>query len=218
MKRPVEKCVRDVLEVFSANGWGDADEEQAEKMARFAAELLKWNRTFNLTAITDPVEVAELHFLDSLAIVPLLPEGAGVLDVGTGGGFPGVPAAIVRPDIEVLLVDRTEKKVAFLKNLVARLEIPNASARHLRLEGLPKEEGIGPFDVVVSRAFTAPEKWFPFAKAYLRQGGRILSMVGAETYEIEALAEASGLDPSGFSERRYLLPHGQKRGLIAWQG
>jgi len=103
------------------------DAEQRALLARHVDVLLKWNKSVNLTAITDPVEVVEKHLLDSLALAPLVPKGT-LLDAGTGGGFPGIPIRIARPDVEVLLVDSSQKKIAFLKNFIAETRITGVQA------------------------------------------------------------------------------------------
>jgi 16S rRNA (guanine527-N7)-methyltransferase len=146
-------------------------------LLRHVELLLKWNRTINLTAITDPAEVVEKHVLDSLAIAALVPAGT-LLDAGSGGGFPGIPVRLVRPDVEVLLVDSVGKKVAFLKNLLAELSLPGLKARSLRLSGNPVADGIPPVDAAVARAFASPADWLSLAAPYVRTGGRILCMAG----------------------------------------
>src|SRR5260370_16782892 len=88
---------------------------QLKLLGRHVDLLLRWNKSINLTSITDPEEVVEKHVLDSLALVPVLPSGS-LLDAGSGGGFPGIPGAIARPDLEAVLVDSVQKKFAFLKN------------------------------------------------------------------------------------------------------
>lgn len=213
MKEPVEKCVARVAEE-AGRRFGFAPAPGSEvKLGAFAAELVRWNRSINLTSITEPEAVAELHFLDSLAVVPLVPEGATVLDVGTGGGFPGVPLAAVRPDLQITLVDRTEKKILFLKTTLARLGIANARPAHLRLEGNPAAEGLAPFDVAVSRAFAAPEDWLPLARAYVKPGGRIIAMLGADQPGEPELGEALGGDRV-IAFQRYVLPSGHQRALL----
>ena len=152
-------------------------EESVAPLLRHVELLLKWNRTINLTAITDPAEVVEKHVLDSLALAPLLPAGR-LLDAGTGGGFPGVPVRLVRADVEVTLVDSVGKKVAFLKNLLADLRLSGATARALRMGGAPAAEGLTGFDAAVCRAFSTPEQWLPLAAHYLRPGGRAFCMAG----------------------------------------
>src|SRR6266851_9969029 len=99
------------------------DPEQLKLLGRHVDLLLKWNKSINLTSITDPDEVAEKHVLDSLAVVPVLPSGS-LLDAGSGAGFPGIPAAIARPALAVTLVDSVQKKVAFLKSALAELRLP----------------------------------------------------------------------------------------------
>lgn len=191
-------------------GLGDA---ALGTLGQFASELLRWNEKVNLTSITDPGEVAELHVFDSLAIAPFVPEQSSVLDVGTGGGFPGVPLAIARPDLQVTMVDRTERKILFLKTTLARLRVGNARARQVRIEGAPTAEGIDEADVAVSRAFTAPEAWLDLARAYVRPRGRILAMLGSEqpdAAELDRLmrpGESIALHP-------YTLPSGARRALL----
>lgn len=212
----VEKAIDAAVAGAVECGWADPGPDQRDRLVDLVEQLLKWNRTFNLTAITAPREVAELHILDSLAVAPLLRGGEEVLDVGTGAGFPGLPVAIVRPDSSWTLVDRTEKKVAFLKTVAARLRIANVRPLHLRLEGEPEREGLGPFDVAVSRAFTAPEKWLPFAAPYVRSGGRVIAMLGGQPVDEEALASELGVARKSLEQISYRLPSGARRGLLVW--
>src|SRR5256885_322791 len=117
------------------------DAEQRALLARHVDVLLKWNKSVNLTAITDPVEVVEKHLLDSLALAPLVPKGT-LLDAGTGGGFPGLPVRVARRDVEVLLVDSSQKKIAFLKNFIAETRMTGVQAIAIRLAGDPAGEGL----------------------------------------------------------------------------
>lgn len=212
----VENAIREALDTARARSWVDLGGPEAERLVDLVRTLLKWNRTFNLTSITEPRKVAELHVLDSLALAPHLETGSEVLDVGSGAGFPGLPMAIARADTRWTLVDRTEKKVAFMKNAIARLGIENARALHLRLGGDPRREGLERFDTVVSRAFTAPEKWLPFASAYARPGGRVIAMLGNQIPDLDRLAEELGLERGSFEELAYRLPSGASRGLLIW--
>ncbi len=164
------------------------------------ALLLKWNRTINLTAITEPIEVLEKHLLDSLAVAALVPTGR-LLDAGTGGGFPGVPIRLVRPDVEVVLVDSVAKKVAFLKSLAAELRLTGVRAAALRLAGQPDAEGLGRFEGSISRAFAAPQEWLALARPYLAPGGRAIAMAGPR----DPLPEQAG-ELELIERRDYALP------------
>src|SRR5438067_6149530 len=153
------------------------DAEQRTLLARHVDVLLKWNKSVNLTAITDPVEVVEKHLLDSLALAPLVPKGT-LLDAGTGGGFPGIPIRVARPDVEVLLVDSSQKKIAFLKNFVAETRITGVQAIALRLSGNPAGEGLSRVHSAVSRALAPPPEWLMLAEHYVLPGGLVFCMLG----------------------------------------
>lgn len=188
----------------------------AAKLEAFAAELIRWNRKVNLTSIVEPSIITEKHLLDSLAVVSRIPAGVDVLDAGTGGGFPGLPLAIVRPDVRVLLVDSTEKKVLFLKTVLARLDVSNAGVVQVRMEGHPDREGLERMDVAVSRAFVAPEQWLRLGAEYVRAGGRVVAMLGAE--EPDVVASRSGVEAAEVIETSsYRLPSGDRRGIVVRQ-
>src|SRR6266581_8003725 len=110
-------------------------DEQVDQFLRYRQELLDWNARFNLTAITDPDEILFKHFLDSLSLLSVYdkPE-ARVLDIGAGAGFPGLPLKIVRPQWQVVLVEATRKKVAFLQHMIETLQLKNVEAVHARAE------------------------------------------------------------------------------------
>lgn len=130
----------------------DAADEQAEKLVRFYVMLIERNNVMNLTAITDAEGVASRHFADSLLARELIPAGAKVIDVGTGAGFPGIPLAIMRPDIELTLLDSLNKRILFLNDVLKELGIP-AKAVHSRAEDGGRDGSLRErFDVAVSRA------------------------------------------------------------------
>ena len=151
--------------------------DQLKLLGRHVDLMLKWNKSINLTAITDPEEVAEKHVLDSLAVVPVLPQGS-LMDAGTGAGFPGIPAAIAKPDLEVVLVDSVQKKVAFLKSALAELRLPRVKAFALRLEGNPSKEDLPRVHAAVARAFAPPHQWLSLAEQYVLPGGVAICMLG----------------------------------------
>lgn len=173
---PVEKA----LPVLAAEATRRGLPISAEALRKFGwlvEELRRWNQQVNLTAIEAPGPALELHVLDSLLASKLLPEGAHLLDVGTGGGFPTLPLAIVRPDLRFEARDRTAKKLVFVRHAAASLGLGGVVVRHARVEpGLPREA----FDVAISRAFTAPAAWLALARGLVRPGGRIVVMLGAD--------------------------------------
>jgi 16S rRNA (guanine527-N7)-methyltransferase len=154
---------------------------QADALSWLADELVRWSSRINLTAILDPIEMADKHILDSLAVLRVLGPGARtLLDAGAGAGFPGLPLAIAREDLAVTLVDAVAKKVGFLKHVIAQLGLaPRVRALHLTLRGDPAAEGLEPFDVAVSRALADPIRWGALAIPYVRDGGSLVVMAGA---------------------------------------
>ncbi|NIO38993.1 MAG: 16S rRNA (guanine(527)-N(7))-methyltransferase RsmG [Burkholderiales bacterium] len=144
--------------------------------------LAKWNRVYNLTSLQDEVEWVSHHFLDSLSILKLLPSGL-LLDVGSGGGFPGVPIAIANPEREVVLLDSNLKKTAFLRQVVAELSLRNVTVATTRVEDFDPDRV---FDVVVSRAFSDLQTFLRLGARLCRQDGTLLAMKGA--YPADELA------------------------------
>lgn len=183
--------------------------EQLKMLGRHVDLLLKWNKSINLTAITDPDEVVEKHVLDSLAVVAVLPSGS-LLDAGSGAGFPGIPAAIARPDLEVTLVDSVQKKVAFLKNTLAELRLPKVKALAVRLQGDPAEEELQRVHAAVSRAFAAPLEWLTLAEQYVLPGGVAICMLGPSE---EVPEQVGGLKLQ--ETLRYQLPYSKAQRRLA---
>ena len=163
-------------------------EGQLEQLLAYLALLQKWNRVYNLTAVRDPQDMLTHHLLDSLAAVgPLLrhtrARAAKVLDVGSGGGLPGVVLAICRPELEVRCVDTVGKKAAFIQQVAASLKLPHLQGVHARVETLA-----GPFDVIASRAFAALPDFVRWSRQALAPGGVWMAMKGKlPQAEIDAL-------------------------------
>ena len=109
-----------------------------QKLLAFRDLLLKWNKIYNLTALRDPAQAISHHLLDSLVILPHVGVG-NLLDVGSGGGLPGIPLAIVRPELAVMLVDTVQKKTTFLQQAVIELGLKNAAVHHARVEEMSGE-------------------------------------------------------------------------------
>lgn len=140
--------------------------------------LLKWNRVYNLTAIRDRATMETHHINDALAVLEYVPNtrDARLLDVGSGGGIPGIPIAIVRPDWQVTLVDSNQKKVAFLTQAAIELRLPNVHALATRIEDLQSDR---PFDIVISRAFSDVATFARLASPHVGPDGMLVAMKGA---------------------------------------
>jgi 16S rRNA (guanine527-N7)-methyltransferase len=157
-------------------------DEQLQNFQRYYQELDLWNSRFNLVASTESAEeVFVKHFLDSLTLVPFLPLPDGrLLDIGTGGGFPGIPLKIALPGLKVTLLEASRKKVSFLKSLCRTLKLEGMSILQERLESLLKEESSrGCFDTVVSRAALKLPQYLQAAGVLVSPSGLIFAMKGA---------------------------------------
>lgn len=168
------------------------DEKVIAAIGDYLARLLAMNEHMNLTAIKDPVEVWERHALDALTLLPLLAElgaGARLVDVGSGGGLPGIPLAIARPDLKVTLVEATQKKAAFLAGVAAALGLGNVTVRAERAEQLGAGDLHGAFEVVTARAVGRLAMLVPLTAPFARPGGMILLVKGQRADE--ELAEAA---------------------------
>jgi len=136
------------------------------KLLIYKELLIKWNKSFNLTSVKNR-EVVTHHFLDCLSIIPFI-KSSSLLDVGTGAGLPGIIIAIVKPDIKVSLIDKVGKKIAFIKRVVAELEIKNIDTYHDRVELLTSEEK---YDGIISRAFSNMDDFIKSTKHLIKSQG-----------------------------------------------
>ncbi len=154
-------------------------DHQAALMSLHAKELILWNKKINLTAITDPFRMAEKHFVDSIAALSFFKNEKSLLDVGSGGGFPGIPLKIMNPLLRVVLIDASRKKVNFLKQVIRILQLENIDAIHSRVEDLHENQTYkNKFDAVISRAFTNLSDFVMLAAPFLKKGGNIYAMKG----------------------------------------
>ena len=180
-----QALVKSGLDSFSVS----ADSKQIEQLACHAAEMLKWNKTTNLTSIKDPSEVAVKHVVDSAAIVHDCAGFHNIMDIGTGGGFPGIPLGILLPNLQVTLVETIRKKVTFLKHAIRSTGLKNIKAIQARGEELSGDTGFGGhYDAVVCRAFSGLDNFANMAIPYLKENGVLLAMKGREKeHETELL-------------------------------
>jgi 16S rRNA (guanine527-N7)-methyltransferase len=173
------------------------------RLANHLALIEKWNAVHNLTAVRDPARMVTHHVIDSLSASKYIPHGATVLDVGSGAGFPGLPLAITRPDLQVTVLDSIQKKAAFLQHSIATLKIHNATSVCTRVEAWATAQR---FSIVVSRAFSELQEFALLSRNLLAPDGRLFAMKGvyphdeiarlpsSVTIETVALLHVPGLD------------------------
>lgn len=149
--------------------------EQVEKLLDYLALLAKWNSVYNLTSVRDPLQMLTLHVLDSLAAVPAFADAKHVLDVGAGGGLPGMVLAITRPDVKVSMIDTVHKKTAFLTQVKAELGLANVTVYTKRVEQLEVKQK---FDVITSRAFADLTDFVNWSGHVLEEGGQFIALKG----------------------------------------
>ncbi|MBQ9364682.1 MAG: 16S rRNA (guanine(527)-N(7))-methyltransferase RsmG [Schwartzia sp.] len=159
------------------------DDYRLKQFDTYFGMLIDWNEKINLTAITEPHEVAVKHFIDSLSChdEKYFSDGASVIDVGTGAGFPGIPLKIFRPDIKLTLLDSLQKRVNFLSAVCDTLSIKDVEIIHARAEdGARQKEHRERYDVAVSRAVARMSVLAEYALPYVRTGGYFLALKGAK--------------------------------------
>src|SRR5690348_14832705 len=165
------------------------DEGAPERLLAYLALVAKWNKTYNMTAVRDPLAMVSHHLLDSLAVLPHLPmPSAGRLaDAGSGAGLPGIPLAIARPDWTVVLAEANQKKAAFLRQAAIELKLRNATVHEGRVEGWQPAQH---FSIVISRAFSRLAQFARTCAHLLSRDGALVAMKGALRHdELAELAE-----------------------------
>ena len=189
-----------------------------QPFARYCQLLQEWNQRMNLTAITDDQGVAEKHFLDSLLPLTLweLPRGARLVDVGTGAGFPAVPIKLLRPDIQITLLDSLQKRLTFLEAVCSQLGI-QAELLHARAEDAGRDPARRErYDVATSRAVAGMDLLAEYCLPLVRPGGVLLALKGSGG-AAEARAGAAMVERCGGTLRavkEYALPSGDRRTLV----
>jgi len=189
----------------------DLPSDARAKLAAYLDLLAKWNRVYNLTAIRDRARMESHHVDDALAVLPFLPakDACRLLDVGSGGGIPGIPLAIARPGLRVVLLDANTKKAAFLQQAAIELALANVRVVASRIEDFADDAR---FDVVISRAFAELAPFARLALPHVADGGIIVAMKGAcPRDEIAALpggvavVSVPALDVPGLGAQRHLV-------------
>ena len=199
----------------AAAGLGlEVPESQQEALLSYLALLQRWNGAYNLTAVRDPAQMLTQHIADCLAVVgPLRRQmGSGpfrLLDVGSGGGLPGVVIAILNPLVQVTCVDTVGKKAAFLQQVSAELHLGNLRSRHARVESMKGEF----FEVVASRAFASLQAFVDLTRRQLPQDGVWMAMKGKPPTEELAQLPA---DVTVFHVEQLVVPGLEAERCIAW--
>jgi 16S rRNA (guanine527-N7)-methyltransferase len=180
--------------------------ETIEKIQLFIARLLEKNKVMNLTAITQEEEIADSHLLDSFLLLPYL-RGESLIDVGSGAGFPGMLVKLLRPELKLVLLDSTKKRISFLEELIAELGLSQITAVHGRAEEVAHlPEYREKFDTAVARAVSSLDILLELCLPLVKTGGRFLAMKGKDD-ELDLAAKALPVLGAGKARaEHYLLP------------
>jgi len=168
------------------------DDKPAEDLAKFIEMMLEYNKTHNLTSITDVDEVILKHLLDSVLPIKLLNESDRILDIGCGAGFPSVPLAIINRNLNITAIDSVQKKIDFVNSVKNELKLDNLTVKHTRIEDFARLEGEREcYDIVVSRAVAPLNVIIEYSAPMLKDGGYILAYKGVNYQEeIKVAAKA----------------------------
>lgn len=171
----IEECKELKLEI---------NEKMQEQFYTYMELLIKWNENVNLTAITEPKEVLQKHFIDSLTILAYIDENSSIIDVGTGAGFPGIPVKIVKKNIKVTLLDALNKRLNFLNDVIDNLQLSNIETIHSRAEEAGKNKDLREkFDIATSRAVAPLNILVEYLLPFVKVGGKCLCMKGSNIEE-----------------------------------
>jgi len=150
----------------------DVTDDQCDALVAYLELLVKWNKVINLTAVRNPTEMVRRHILDSLSVHEHIDSNT-LIDVGTGAGLPGIPLAILKPHMNVTLIDSVAKKTRFIQQVLTELKLSNATVLHNRVEEVEMTA-----EVVIARAFAAPEKLAVLTRHLLPSSGQLVAMTG----------------------------------------
>ncbi len=210
----------DLILQYAAEALIEITEGQARLMSRHVRIMLEWNSRFNLTRITAPEEVIIKHLLDSIVPAKYLPSSGNALDVGSGAGFPGIPLKIVHPDLQMVLLESSRKKVSFLAAAAASLAVPGIRALHGSWQDLRQRgENAGKFQLIVMRAIKPePEHISRLASSLLAPGGffarwEVLDS-SAEEADIRERKGKGRFDVEFYGDFDYSLPGVTRRRVV----
>lgn len=193
--------------------------DAVEQLAIYAQELVTWNKRMNLTAVTDPRDVAIKHFIDASAPAADLSRSVYVMDIGSGGGFPGIVLKVIKPSLKMTLIDASRKKVSFLKHIIRTLRLTHCDAIHTRAETLAQNPNyINTYDAVVCRAVSNVATIVSWALPFLTETGHIIAMKGKHVQpELDEFLAFRSKDAAALNveTRFYNLPYStSKRTMV----
>ncbi len=179
--------------------------EKQQLLLQYLALLHKWNKVYNLTAVRKPPEMVTLHLLDSLSVLPYI-RGSNLLDVGSGGGLPGIVLAICLPELEVTTIDTVQKKAIFMRQVKGELHLDNLNVVHQRVERFEPEQ---PFETIISRAFSEIDVLMALTQHLLAENGHWFAMRGVSPSKVLAdlgvkHCEVYPLSVAGLEAERHL--------------
>lgn len=208
--------ISEILKAWAEDNEIPMNEVQLEKFEMYAQLLVEWNEKINLTAITEPKEIAVKHFIDSLTILTNceIKHGARMIDVGTGAGFPSIPIKLLRNDVQLTLLDSLNKRLVFLRNLCEKLGI-DAVTVHARAEEAGRlKEHREQYDIAVSRAVANLPSLCEYCMPFVKKGGAFVAMKGKDGFSELKVAKNAINTLGGTYEGNgeYItLPNGEKR-------
>ncbi|RPF43131.1 16S rRNA m(7)G-527 methyltransferase [Hydrogenoanaerobacterium saccharovorans] len=209
---------KDSLKRYSADFGIDLDDLQLDKLELYANTLVEWNQKINLTAITEPNEIAVKHFLDSLLLLNAvqIPQNSSLIDVGTGAGFPSVPCKVVRGDIRLTMLDSLNKRINFLNALCEALGIESVNIHARAEEGGRNAKLREHFDIATARAVANLRELAEYCLPFVKTGGVFAALKGYDIDEELDQAKRAIKELGGkiVDVKKYILPDESKRSIV----
>lgn len=194
----------------------DVSDKQAEQFDIYANTLVQWNEKMNLTGITEPDDIVIKHFVDSLMLLDYcdIPQGASIIDVGTGAGFPGIPLLIARNDIKLTLMDSLQKRLTFLDDVLRQTELP-AETVHGRAEELGNDKAFREkFDIATARAVAPLNILCEYCLPFVKVGGYFAALKGSNDEIDDSVHAITELGGELISNTAYKLPNNDGRSIV----
>ena len=187
----MEKRINYIINRFALNGI-DIDVDTAELLEKLYVDMVEYNENINITAITQFEEVVDKHFIDSVLIADMIPKNATVMDLGSGGGFPALPLKLVRPDLNIVMLDSVDKKLNFIRQTISKYNIEGCAVLHGRIEDVAHSmQHRGMYDVVTCRSLARLNELIEYSVPFIKDNGVVIAYKG-KTYN-EEIAECDNV-------------------------